>query len=69
MNDYLFISRSLHPSIPSELLSKLILFNYQLYEDTMVHRKYGNEGSPWEFNLRDVLRSCQIIEGAVLLLF
>ncbi|XP_020093830.1 midasin isoform X2 [Ananas comosus] len=64
MNDYLFISRSLHPSIPSELLSKLILFNYQLYEDTMVHRKYGNEGSPWEFNLRDVLRSCQIIEGS-----
>jgi midasin len=32
--------------------------------DTMIHRKYGQEGSPWEFNLRDITRSCEIIAGA-----
>ncbi|KAJ9568543.1 hypothetical protein OSB04_004509 [Centaurea solstitialis] len=62
--DHLFICTSLHPSIPVPLLSKLITFNKRLYEDTMVTHKYGQTGSPWEFNLRDVIRSCQIIEGA-----
>ncbi|KAK1281211.1 hypothetical protein QJS04_geneDACA004965 [Acorus gramineus] len=62
-DDYLFICRSLYPSIPSSLLSKLIHFNKRLYEDTMLLRKYGQEGSPWEFNLRDVIRSCQLLEG------
>ncbi|XP_010261987.1 PREDICTED: midasin isoform X2 [Nelumbo nucifera] len=63
-DDYLFICSSLHPSIPKSLLSKLILFNKRLYEDTMLSGKYGQDGSPWEFNLRDVIRSCHIIEGA-----
>jgi midasin len=31
--------------------------------DTMVHRKYGQQGSPWEFNLRDIIRSCEIVAG------
>ncbi|KAK1301598.1 hypothetical protein QJS10_CPB12g01736 [Acorus calamus] len=62
-DDYLFICHSLYPSIPSSLLSKLIHFNKRLYEDTMLLRKYGQEGSPWEFNLRDVIRSCQLLEG------
>ncbi|KAH9607417.1 hypothetical protein KSS87_007507 [Heliosperma pusillum] len=60
--DYHFICRSLFPAIPESLLSKLILFNKRLYEDTMLRRKFAVEGSPWEFNLRDVIRSCQIIE-------
>lgn len=62
-DDYLFICNSLYPSIPRPLLSKLICFNNRLYEDTMLLRKFGQDGSPWEFNLRDVLRSCQIIES------
>ncbi|GFY97181.1 midasin-like protein [Actinidia rufa] len=62
-DDYLFICRSLYPSILESLLSKLISFNKQLHEDTMVCHKFAQEGSPWEFNLRDVIRSCQIIQG------
>lgn len=68
-DDYLFICRSLHPSIPIEILTKLITFNGRIYEDTMLHHKYGQVGSPWEFNLRDVIRSCMIIEGIILLLY
>ncbi|CAA7023541.1 unnamed protein product [Microthlaspi erraticum] len=63
-DDYLFICRSLYPSIPSPLLSKLIALNRQLHDGTMVYRKFGHDGSPWEFNLRDVIRSCQFMQGA-----
>ncbi|KAK3220425.1 hypothetical protein Dsin_014395 [Dipteronia sinensis] len=63
-DDYLFICSSLYPSIPKSLLLKLILFNKRLHEETMVYRKFAQDGSPWEFNLRDVIRSCQIIQGA-----
>lgn len=62
-DDYLFICSSLYESIPKPLLSKLILFNKRLHEEVMLHKKFAQDGSPWEFNLRDVLRSCQIIEG------
>lgn len=62
-DDYLFICSSLYPSICTSLLSKLILFNKRMYEDTMMHHEFALDGSPWEFNLRDVIRSCQIIKG------
>ncbi|CAN6468645.1 unnamed protein product [Victoria cruziana] len=64
IDDYFFICNSLYPSIPRPLLSKLISFNNRLYEDTMIRSAYGQSGSPWEFNLRDVLRACQLIEGS-----
>ncbi|XP_058077090.1 midasin isoform X2 [Magnolia sinica] len=63
-DDHLFICSSLYPSIPRSLLSKLICFNSRIHEDTMLFRKFGLDGSPWEFNLRDVIRSCQIMERA-----
>ncbi|KAL6643149.1 hypothetical protein ACP70R_021330 [Stipagrostis hirtigluma subsp. patula] len=63
--DYLFICKSrYYPSISESLLRNLILFNNRLYMDTMINRKYGQEGSPWEFNLRDIIRSCEMIAGS-----
>jgi midasin len=62
-DDYLHICHACYPSIPSSLLSKLITFNKKLHLDTMVFKKYGQQGSPWEFNLRDVIRSCQMISS------
>ncbi|XP_010528473.1 PREDICTED: midasin [Tarenaya hassleriana] len=64
-DDYFFICSSLYQSIPQPLLSKLISFNRRLHDDTMLSRKFGQSGSPWEFNLRDVIRSCQVVQGAV----
>lgn len=61
--DYLSICSSLFPSLERSLLLKLVLFNKKLYQETMMDSKFGQDGSPWEFNLRDVIRSCQIIEG------
>ncbi|KAK9063930.1 hypothetical protein SSX86_017802 [Deinandra increscens subsp. villosa] len=56
--DHHFICSSKYPSIPKPLLSNLITFNKRLYEDTMINHKFGQSGFPWEFNLRDILRSC-----------
>jgi midasin len=33
-----------------------------LQEDTMTAHTYGRSGSPWEFNLRDVFRWCELYE-------
>ena len=68
-DDYLFICSSLYPSIQRPILSKLILFNKRLHEDIMLNHKFAQDGSPWEFNLRDVIRSCEIIEGYISFLF
>ncbi|XP_062201313.1 midasin-like isoform X2 [Phragmites australis] len=63
--DYLFICKSrYYPLISESLLRNLIRFNNRLYMDTMIHRKYGQDGCPWEFNLRDIIRSCEIITGS-----
>ncbi|KAJ1295332.1 hypothetical protein BS78_01G216000 [Paspalum vaginatum] len=60
--DYLFICKSrYHPLISESFLRNLIRFNNRLFRDTMIHRKYGQQGSPWEFNLRDIIRSCEMI--------
>ncbi|KAL3008468.1 hypothetical protein AAZX31_07G033800 [Glycine max] len=62
--DYLSICESKFSTIPRTLLSKLIIFNKRMHEDTTVNQKFAKDGFPWEFNLRDVFRSCEIIEGA-----
>ncbi|RCV42665.1 hypothetical protein SETIT_9G233700v2 [Setaria italica] len=62
--DYLFICKSRYPLISESFLRNLICFNNRLYMDTMVHRKYGQQGSPWEFNLRDIIRSCEMVAGS-----
>ncbi|KAG4379536.1 hypothetical protein GLYMA_16G004800v4 [Glycine max] len=62
--DYLSICESKFSTIPRTLLTKLLLFNKRMHEDTTVNQKFAKDGFPWEFNLRDVFRSCEIIEGA-----
>jgi midasin len=63
--DYLFICKSRYgPLISESFIRNLIHFNSRLYMDTMVYRKYGQQGSPWEFNLRDIIRSCEMIAGS-----
>lgn len=65
-DDYYFIASALHPCIPEPVLLKMIHFNDRLHEAIMVTRTYGQAGSPWEFNLRDILRWCELIEGCAI---
>ncbi len=58
--DMLFIGSSLFPSIDAKQLRGLIRFNEQMHHQTMVACSFGQQGRPWEFNLRDILRCCQL---------
>lgn len=61
-DDFLEIASILHPSLSESVLKSMIEFNSRLHHDTMVLHKYGHSGSPWEFNLRDILRWCELME-------
>ncbi|WWD07578.1 hypothetical protein V865_005679 [Kwoniella europaea PYCC6329] len=53
--DLRIICKDLHP-MPQDVIEKMILFNEEMREQTMISRTIGREGSPWEFNLRDLFR-------------
>lgn len=61
-DDFLEIASILHPSLSKSVLKSMIEFNSRLHHNTMVLHKFGNSGSPWEFNLRDILRWCELME-------
>jgi midasin len=54
--DLLFICSALYPSVDSSIRERMIEFNQRMKEATMEKCTFGWEGSPWEFNLRDLLR-------------
>lgn len=54
--DLVLICQNLFPTLSADHLRSMIIFNFRLHEETMVKRSFGTEGSPWEFNLRDVMR-------------
>jgi midasin len=60
--DLIFIATSLYPSIERSIQEKMIAFNSQVYHDTMITCSYGRKGNPWEFNLRDILRWCELLK-------
>ncbi|KAG0241019.1 AAA ATPase midasin [Mortierella sp. GBA43] len=59
--DILFICKHLFPMVEGSILRKMIEFNYQMFEETMVRMSFGRKGSPWEFNLRDVFRWMELM--------
>ena len=51
--------------MPRELLTRMVLLLDDLHCKTNVERAFGGAGSPWEFNLRDLLRWCHLAESAM----
>jgi midasin (ATPase involved in ribosome maturation) len=43
-----------------KVLPSMVEFTRRLQSDIVDKRLYGNAGAPWEFNLRDVFRWCEI---------
>ena len=43
----------------------MVHFNDSLSRAVVAERRFGRAGSPWEFNLRDVLRWCELAEASV----
>ncbi|XP_069109146.1 midasin-like [Argopecten irradians] len=61
MADLTFISRTMYPNIPKDLLNDMVKFNMQIHDDVTVNKSWGQKGSPWEFNLRDLFRWCDLL--------
>ena len=57
------LSTSYHDnhSIPKDVIQKMIQFNTELNQQITIEKKFGSSGAPWEFNLRDLFRWCDII--------
>ncbi|BGP25033.1 midasin [Rhodotorula toruloides] len=58
------IASALFPEVDVDVLSKMIEFNSRVHRETMDVRHFGTEGSPWEFNLRDVLRWLTLVRSS-----
>jgi midasin len=43
----------------------MVHFNESLARAVVSDRTFGRDGAPWEFNLRDVLRWCELAEAAL----
>ena len=61
--DYVVICESLYPTMDRSLISRMVEFSSSLQEEVVVKRAWGQLGSPWEFNLRDLLRWCRAMES------
>ena len=62
------ISRALHPGIPDESVSAMVRFNASLaHAASAPGSTFARAGSPWEFNLRDILRWCDLAERSTTL--
>ncbi|KAJ1566126.1 AAA ATPase midasin, partial [Nowakowskiella sp. JEL0078] len=46
--------------LESSVMSAMVKFVGSMHVDTMVNRKFGSAGQPWEFNLRDIMRWVQL---------
>ncbi|PPR00460.1 hypothetical protein CVT24_004521 [Panaeolus cyanescens] len=55
-DDLHLVCSQLFPSVETGLITSMIRFNSQLNRAVSVERTFGQDGSPWEFNLRDILR-------------
>jgi midasin len=65
-HDLSFIATALHPKLPPPIVRRMIAFNSALQYAVCKARTLGSTGGPWEFNLRDVLRWCELVESAPL---
>ncbi|TFK40741.1 midasin nuclear AAA ATPase [Crucibulum laeve] len=55
-DDLFMICQHLFPDLDDNVLRAMISFNVQLNNEVGKRRLFAREGSPWEFNLRDVIR-------------
>lgn len=55
-----FILENIFNEIPREIVQKMVNFNEELIEETNLRKKFSSAGYPWEFNLRDMTRWCEL---------
>lgn len=55
-DDMLVVCREQYKGCDERILRAMIAFNARLNHEVVHKRTFGREGSPWEFNLRDIIR-------------
>jgi midasin len=55
-NDLMLVCRHLFPDCDMDVLRAMIEYNVCLNKEIVLKRTFARQGSPWEFNLRDVIR-------------
>uniref|UniRef100_A0A5K4FCW8 Midasin n=1 Tax=Schistosoma mansoni TaxID=6183 RepID=A0A5K4FCW8_SCHMA len=60
-SDQEFILIQLYPDIPKNYIHLMVTFNDMVNEQINIKHEFGNQGGPWEFNLRDLTRWCDLI--------
>ncbi len=61
-DDLLFIASQCYAiKIDQDSLIKMIEFNDRINREVCIEKRWGNMGAPWEFNLRDLFRWCDLI--------
>ncbi|KAH8805649.1 P-loop containing nucleoside triphosphate hydrolase protein, partial [Xylogone sp. PMI_703] len=61
--DMALICEHSFPEISDAMVKVLINFVTRLEQDVTIKRRFGSDGGPWEFNLRDVLRWLQLLSS------
>ncbi|XP_029451275.1 midasin isoform X2 [Rhinatrema bivittatum] len=61
VSDMEFIANTLFPAIGKSIIAEMVAFNNKIEQEVTVERGWGQKGGPWEFNLRDLFRWCQLI--------
>ncbi|CZR69956.1 related to midasin (AAA ATPase) [Phialocephala subalpina] len=62
-DDLQLICRHNFPNVPASTLDSIIAFVSQLEQEIVYRRRFGSQGGPWEFNLRDILRWLQLLSS------
>uniref|UniRef100_T1K3A0 Midasin n=1 Tax=Tetranychus urticae TaxID=32264 RepID=T1K3A0_TETUR len=63
--DLKFIVSNVFSTIPNYIIDKMVTFNEKLVKEIEQSTSFGRRGSPWEFNLRDIFRWCQLILASI----
>lgn len=59
------LAGTLHPKIDRDTLMRMVDFLATLHIDANVKHSFASTGGPWEFNLRDLLRWCELVGSRV----
>ncbi|PBK75109.1 midasin [Armillaria solidipes] len=63
-DDLHLVCGHLFPDIDQDIRRAMVIFNAKLNDEVSVRRSFGREGSPWEFNLRDVIRWGSLVRSS-----
>ncbi|KAF8443019.1 hypothetical protein L210DRAFT_3759383 [Boletus edulis BED1] len=63
-DDMLIVCREQYKEFDERVLRAMIAFNTRLNDEVVHKRAFGREGSPWEFNLRDIIRWGELLRAS-----